>query len=155
MSKALLIGVGNAFRHDDGVGLWVVQEIRKRNIPNLTVLESSGDGAELLDAWQEADTVVLVDATQSGSAPGTLHRLNAREQPLPAYLAPRSSSHLFSIAEAIRMGAILNQLPRCLLLFGIEGRDFSPGCGLSSVVQQTAQELVLTLCTDLPALISR
>jgi len=148
MSKTLLIGVGNAFRHDDAVGLWAAQEIRKRGLPDLMVLESTGDGAELLDVWQGADTVVLVDAMQSGAAPGTLHRLNALAHPLRPPFFPRCSSHVFGIAEAVQMGLVLDQLPRCLLIYGIEGKDFSPGCGLSPEVQQTAQELVKTLCAD-------
>jgi hydrogenase maturation protease len=126
----LLIGVGNPFRSDDGVGTRVVQYLRG-NIPGgIKVLEETGDGAELLEAWKGADCVILVDAVQSGAPPGTLHRLDARAEKLPVWFS-RSSTHSFGVAEAIELARTMGELPAQLVVCGIEGLDFSAGTELS------------------------
>lgn len=150
MSEVLVIGIGNGFRHDDGAGLQVARELRNRALPGMRVVEATGDGAELLDLWEKAERVLLIDAAQSGVRPGTLHVLDALAEEVPTDLFPCCSSHLFSVAEAVQMGKALGTLPQQLTLYAIEGADFSPGIGLSPEVEQTVQELVEQLCTNSP-----
>ena len=54
----LLIGVGNEFRNDDALGILVAREIRRRNVPGVTVVERSGEGTALMDAWAGAELVI-------------------------------------------------------------------------------------------------
>lgn len=98
---------------------------------------ASGEGAELMEAWQGVPHVVVVDAASSGVAAGTVHRLEAAETRVPTGLF-HYSSHLFSVAEAIEMARILDRLPVRLTVYGIEGRDFSFGEGLSAEVAAAA-----------------
>ena len=122
----LVIGLGNAYRGDDGVGLVVTRRLRELALPNVTVREESGEGAALIEAWKNSDTVILVDAVQSGAAPGTVHRLDASRAPVPLRFF-HYSTHAFSVAEAVELARALNQLPPRVILYGIEGRDFSAG----------------------------
>jgi hydrogenase maturation protease len=144
--RILVVGVGNDYRGDDGVGRWIARQLRNRGRPEMEVLESDGDGAALLQAWTEYDTVVLIDAVLSGAEAGAVRRFDASEQPLPPELSPRFSTHTFGVAEAIRMGAVLQQLPRRLLVIGIEGRRFEIGSDFSPEVLRAAQEVVADLC---------
>ncbi len=43
----------------------------------IAVYEHEGESLGLLDIWQGADAVVLVDAIRSGARPGTIHRIDA------------------------------------------------------------------------------
>lgn len=104
-------------------------------------LEVSGEGAELMDAWKSADHAVLVDAAQSGAAPGTVHRFDALAMTVPSGLF-HYSSHQFSVAEAIEMARILGRLPERMTVYGIEGRDFSYGEELSPEVAVAAETVV-------------
>lgn len=143
--RILIIGVGNEYRGDDGIGRWIVRQLRDRGRPDVEVLESEGDGAALLQSWAGYDTVVLIDAVSSGAEAGTIHRFDASEQPLPPAFSPPFSTHAFGVAEAVRMGAALNQLPRRLLVIGIEGRRFEIGSGFTPEVLRAAQEVVRVL----------
>jgi hydrogenase maturation protease len=138
---ARVIGIGNEFRRDDGVGLAVARGLTARAAGRLDVIEHSGDGASLLDAWEGASVVVLVDAVRSGSAPGTIHSVDARAARLRAR-AVWSSSHSLGVAEAVKLAARLNRLPDVLLIYGIEGRCFDVGVGLSPEVERAAAALV-------------
>jgi hydrogenase maturation protease len=57
----LVIGVGNEFRTDDGLGILAAREIRRRTYPGVEVLEAGGEGTALLESWKGYDHVLIVD----------------------------------------------------------------------------------------------
>lgn len=137
----LIVGAGNAFRRDDGAGLATAGRLRGALSGDIRVLAKEGDLASLLDDWQGADAVVVIDATASGSEPGTIRRYEAHEAPLPAVFS-RQSTHSFGVAEAVELARALARLPARVVVFGIEGRDFTPGEGLSPEVDAAVDEVV-------------
>ncbi|MGB9432280.1 MAG: hydrogenase maturation protease [Candidatus Acidiferrum sp.] len=151
--NTILIGVGNPLRSDDGAGRFVVQRLRSQIPRGVKVLEETGDSTELLGAWKEADLVFLVDAVQSGAPPGTILRLDARVEKLPKWFS-RSSTHSFGVAEAIELARTMGELPEQLIVYGIEGLDFSAGTELSPDVAEAlpaAANLILQEILHLPA----
>ena len=137
----LVIGIGNAYRSDDGVGLVAAQRLRDQASKSFRVLEHNGEGADLMECWEAADAVILLDAVQSGAKPGTLHRWNASRRPLPARTF-RGSSHAFSLVAAVELARVLRPLPQHLIVYGVEGRDFRAGMGLSYEAEEAVSELV-------------
>ena len=148
VSEMMIIGVGNAFRGDDGVGLVVAQRLREVVLPGVIVLEQSGEGAALVEAWADADRVIIIDAVSSGNDPGTIHRFDVAGQPLPAYLAG-GSSHAFGLAEAVELARQLDRLPPHLIIYGIEGKAYDLASGLSPEVAEAAEILVERLAQEL------
>jgi hydrogenase maturation protease len=144
----LIIGVGNADRGDDAVGLIVIRRLRrdwehghKGSAAPVTLIEASGEGTALIEAWRSADTVILVDAVHSGAAPGTIHRLDAHAWPIPTNLR-YASTHALGVAEAIELARALGQLPQRLIVYGIEGYCFGTGTGLSAEVERAAEQVL-------------
>jgi hydrogenase maturation protease len=137
----LVIGVGNAYRRDDGAGLRVARAIDAAALPGVEVVEESGEGASLLESWREARDVVLIDAVFSGAAPGTVYRLEVPGDMMPSRFF-HYSTHAFSVAEAIELGRALDLLPARLVVFGIEGAEFGSGEGLSAPVRKAADDVV-------------
>jgi len=137
----LVLGVGNEYRGDDGAGIAVARRLRERFLAKVTVLEESGEGAALMDSWRGADWVMLVDAVRSGARPGTIHRLDACAAPVPMGFF-HYSTHAFSVAEAIELARSLGQLPPCLIVYGIEGENFTGGDGLSPAVEKAVETVV-------------
>jgi hydrogenase maturation protease len=129
----MFIGVGNPFRSDDGAGREVVRRLQGEVPPCVKVLEETGDGAELLESWKGSEHVILVDMVLSGAPPGTLHRIDARMEKLPVWFS-HSSTHAFGVAEAVELAREMDDLPPYLVVYGIEGLDFSPGTHLSPEV---------------------
>jgi hydrogenase maturation protease len=103
-----------------------------------------GDGARLIDAWEGAADVVVIDAVSSGAAPGTIHRLDVAEGPLPRRFF-HNSTHLFGVAEAVETARALGRLPARLVIYGIDGRNFDFGEGLSPEVEAAATEVTRRL----------
>ena len=136
-----LIGVGNEFRDDDALGICVVRELRRRNPGLSKVLEASGEGSALMEAWSGAERVVIVDAVFSGNDPGTIYRFDASAEEIPRGLF-HYSTHAFGVAEAVEVARRLGKLPRHLVLYGIEGKAFGTGVGLSDPVLKSIPELI-------------
>lgn len=144
LSRRVIVGIGNEFRQDDGAGIAAARKLKSLGITSFRILEQRGEGTELLDLFQETESVVIIDATSSGAVPGTLHRFDLHTTSLPHGLA-RSSSHSFGVAEAIEMARALGRLPKTCLVYGIEGKSFDYGTELSpeviSAVEQLSREL--------------
>lgn len=81
----LVLGIGNPLRSDDGVGIRVVEEIRKRRIPGVVAKVYSND-FDLVEA-RKYNRIVVVDAVKKGNKPGTIYCASVEEIP------PRFSSH--------------------------------------------------------------
>ncbi|HXG00349.1 MAG TPA: hydrogenase maturation protease [Bacteroidota bacterium] len=153
--SVLVVGIGNEFRSDDGLGLYVVRELSLRRasadhllLRSLTLLELDGEGTALLNAWEGYHHVFIVDAVRSGKPPGTIVTLDAKAEKLPKRLL-LSSGHEFGVAEAIEMARNLDCLPTTLKLFGIEGATFEPGVGLSEAVVRSVGELLHLLESEI------
>ena len=137
---ALVIGLGNAYRRDDGAGLDVARRMRAVGVPGVRVLEHEGDPSWLVEAWSHARRVFVVDAVASGSRPGTVHRFDARSAPPPAEFAHRGT-HALSVADAIELSRAIGRLPEQLVIYAIEGSRFEAGVGLSERVRSAVGEV--------------
>jgi hydrogenase maturation protease len=122
----VVICVGSLFRGDDAMGLRAAAELRKRLSPDILVLERDGEPTALLEAWDGADTVVVVDAVRSGNVPGTVVRCEFGRQPLARSARP-ASSHALGVAETVALGSALGRLPRRLIVWGVEAQSFDAG----------------------------
>lgn len=131
----LIIGIGNIYRSDDGAGISAVRQLKNQLPQHARVLEETGEGTRLIEAWKDATSVILIDAVRSGAPAGTVHRLDASTDKIPAELF-HCSSHAFSVADAIELARALNQLPRHLVIYGIEGQTFEAGEALSPSVEE-------------------
>jgi len=138
--RPLVIGVGNVHRHDDAAGLEVADQVGARLGGRVRAIQFDGESTGLLDLWTGVGFVVLVDAVPSQGKPGRFHRF---EGDLARFLSgsPTTSTHGLSVGEAWRLGATLQRLPKRLVIFGVEGEDFSPGIGLSPAVLQVLAPL--------------
>ncbi len=143
--SALIIGVGNRDRGDDGVGPVMVDRLAARGI---AAVEHSGDGAALLDVWEGRERVILMDAMRSGAQPGTIRQFDAGRKRLPKG-AFGVSSHLLGLVDAVETARALGRLPSNLIVFGIEGESYGFGDPLSPPVAGAVPETVERVIAEL------
>ena len=139
----LIIGCGNRERSDDGAGILVAERLRELGIEAETRI---GEALDLMEAWNDADDVILVDAVLTGAPVGTVQAWDGR-QPLTTIRAT-ASTHGLGVAEAIELAHVLDRLPARLRVYGVEGRRFEPGSGISPEVQRAVEEVVQRIIAD-------
>lgn len=137
--RALILCCGRMDRGDGAIGPLCAAALEERRIPTRTL---HGDTSELLEAWQGAENVIVVDAIQTGARPpGTLLRLAQQD----AYFqteAARGSAHGLGLAQAIKLGRVLKCLPPSLVLIGLEAGSFDWAATLSPAVATAMTSLV-------------
>jgi len=121
-SRARVIGVGTAWRRDDGLGLHMLSRLQALAPGGLQLLAHDGEPVSFLELLSGAGRVWIVDALQTGTPPGTIRRLDLPEDARPAGWTS-CSSHGMGIAAAVALGRVLGMLPPALVLYGAERND--------------------------------
>ncbi len=77
--RVLVLGIGNILMGDEGVGVHVVNTLEKAALPTDVECMDGGTGSFLLlEPMQNAERVILIDATIDGLAPGSIRRLRPK-----------------------------------------------------------------------------
>ncbi|TCC21577.1 hydrogenase maturation protease [Kribbella sindirgiensis] len=137
---AVIIGIGNEYRRDDGVGPALVAAIEPCLPDGVRAVLCDGEPAALLDTWAGVPLAIVVDAVQcEPSSPGTIHRYETGEVPGHPGSA---STHALGVPDALRLAQALDRVPDRLVVYAVEAADVGFGTGLSDPVQLAFPELV-------------
>jgi hydrogenase maturation protease len=154
MSKILIAGMGNILRRDDGFGVEVARRLAVQPITSdeVRVIEVGIGGIHLVQELMDGyDALVVIDALERGSAPGTLHILEAEvpdlatwpEQQRQDFLA---DMHYTTPAKALILAKALGVLPPKVYIVGCQPSEVDElGIGLSAPVEQATAKTMRTI----------
>ncbi|GAA2806655.1 hydrogenase maturation protease [Kribbella solani] len=162
MTTAVVIGVGNEYRRDDGIGPALVAALEDRWLPAVKLIGSDGEPARLIDDWAGVPLAIVVDAVLCDpSTPGEFYRTevpldhpgaapSAPTEPPGAGAHPHSAgSHSLGIPDALRLGQAVERLPGRLVVYAVEAADVSFGTEFSAPVAAALPRLVDAVLTEL------
>ena len=148
--RALVVGVGNAGRGDDGVGPAVVEKLRQWEAPGVAEPSPAGSGLSVLDvgdtperylgpmADSGATTVVFVDAVDFGGRPGQAVLLEQQDLPRRSCVTHRSGLGLV-------MHYLREQAGQHSVLVGVQPASLAPGAGLMPAVATTVDGIAAAI----------
>ena len=122
MTQLRVLGIGSPFG-DDKLGWEVVKLLQQRASLNpyiplkLDLSYWDRPGVHLLELMRGATSIFLIDAVKTGAALGTIHQFQNEEIET---IGSTLSTHGLGIAEAMKMGAVLHELPKNVILYGVE-----------------------------------
>ncbi|WP_216828480.1 hydrogenase maturation protease [Alkalihalobacterium elongatum] len=129
MEAIIVLGIGNQLMMDDGIGIYLVEELAKQNSqPSLQYIIGESDIDYCLQCIESVSSVILVDAVCLGKDPGdvTIFPLEELHEQQPINISPHNM-HLFHVLfhkkEEIKG-----------FLIGIEPYEISFNFGLSSTL---------------------
>ncbi len=151
--RITVFGIGNELRGDDAVGPTVAARIRPAVGAAAEVVTLPSVDAGLLGRWEGLDLAIVIDAIRAGRPPGAIERIEVGGSPLPSDLGT-TSTHGFSLAQVVALGQALGRMPRRLVIFGVESRDFAPGTALSgpvaAAIPRTGDRVLAEIADALP-----
>jgi hydrogenase maturation protease len=146
----VVIGIGNEYRRDDGIGPEVLARLRGRVPQSVRLVVSDGEPASVVEAWTGASLAVVVDAVRADPpVPGRMHRLVLGQA--DAARLGAVSSHGLGLADAIGLALALGRMPGRLIMHAVEAGDVGHGTGLTPPVAAAAAALTTAVLADLAA----
>jgi hydrogenase maturation protease len=133
-TRVLVAGIGNVFLGDDGFGVALADRLARRELPaGVEVVDYGIRGMDLAYALHDGwDTVLLLDATPRGRAPGTLYVI----EPDLDDLAPGVDAHGMDPVSVLGLAQALGgPLPRVLVV----------GCEPQTVMRGDEEDVVATM----------
>ncbi len=147
--RPLVIGLGNRLRGDDGIGPALVAALERRFPDAADYLLNPTDPLNLINAWEDRQRVVLVDAcmdpTRRAGDAVILEDLAGATTRLAAEPAARCSGHALDLRQTLELARVLRRAPGKLLLFAVVGQCFDPGAELSPALASAAPRLTRRL----------
>jgi hydrogenase maturation protease len=143
------MGVGSILMTDEGIGIRAVEELERRyRFPeNVEILDGGTSGIELLSYISGKDYLIIIDAIRSGNPPGTVLKVEGED--VPAQFLTRISPHQLGISDLLAAAKLTDEMPKQLVLYGIEPKDIVLGIGLSSEVRASLDRLIEVVVEEL------
>ena len=119
--KVVVMGIGNTLLQDDGVGVHVTELFRTSQATDssISVIDGGTIGLSLLPEIEDADAVIVVDASEIGEPPGTLRIFRNRE--IDQLLSgKRRTVHEVALADLFAAAEIRGRSPARRVLIAIQ-----------------------------------
>lgn len=122
-NSILILGVGNYLMGDEGVGVHLIQQMAKSDLPDyIDILDGGTGGFLLLSCFEAYKSVIFVDATMDGKPPGTISLI----QPKFASDFPSALSvHDVGLKDMIEAVYLMDEKPN-IPLFTISIKEMMP-----------------------------
>lgn len=138
--RMLVAGIGNIFLGDDGFGVTVANRLAQERLPEWVRVEDYGiRGMHLAYELTGGgyDTVVVIDATPRGQAPGTVYLIEPDVTPRPG---THVDAHSMTPDAVFRTADALGGIGCRVLIVGCEPANTEEAMGLSEPVKQAVDE---------------
>jgi len=132
----VVLGVGNTLLSDEGVGVHVVEQLRRVH-PDLHGVEYVDGGTlsfTLAGTMAEAEQLIIIDAAELRAAPGTVTLFE--NTAMDDYLGrgKRRSVHEVSLLDLLAIAHLTDSLPARRALIGIQPQELGWGDAPSPAV---------------------
>lgn len=144
--------MGNILLEDEGLGVRAL-ELLQRDYdvpPGVELLDGGTTGMGLLDDISGRDHLVVLDAVQTGEAPGSLVVMRGAD--VPVYFGIRVTPHQLGLADVLATLELSDEAPGSVTVLGMVPHSLEMSLELSELVRSKVQELVSLAVAELSGL---
>lgn len=152
--RVAIVGVGNPFASDDGIGILVVRRFHESvRDERICVLESERGGMDVLDCLVGFDAALIVDAALSAQRPpGSVEAFTFRSPFTPG---TSRSLHTVDLRGLLAFGEATGlPLPQEVTVVTVEAKDietFREGC--TPEIERVVPEVLETIAAEIRRLL--
>jgi len=117
--------MGNLLCSDDGVGLHIIEALRKENLGADVDLQEGLTGLDIFEKIKDFDRIIIIDAIQAGGQPGSIYKLTL-EDFKDKHTLHSFSTHLnMDIPTMLKFGEKLfpGKIARDVTIIAVEAED--------------------------------
>ena len=144
MKKKCIIGLGTPLYHDDGIGIYLLEQLQKHPSQTLNeydFIDGGTGGLSLLHIFDDYQKICIIDAVNMGKKPGTLKFFTPNEVK-SFYKNNKTSTHHQDFLQVIDIAKKVYENKFKLIIAGIQPYDVSFGEGLSKPLENNIDKLM-------------
>jgi hydrogenase maturation protease len=148
--KTLILGLGNILLRDEGLGIHLVERLRKQyRFPDEVQIVDGGTlGLDLLPYFDGVGRLLVVDAVTFDAEPGHLIRLEGDAIPFQATV--KVSPHQAGLQDLLAVARLQRRLPPTVVVWGMEPASFHEwGMTLTAAVEASLPALMNAVLEEL------
>ena len=149
MAGITVLGLGNLLLQDEGFGVHTVRLLQQQRLPGIELIDGGTGGLGLLDFVEKAECLLIVDCINQELEPGSIIKLTGPK--IPIYTAAKLSRHQINFPEVLALAQMRNNLPKELVVIGIQPHSLEWGCELSPVIAAKLPEVMELINIQLQA----
>jgi len=136
-----VVGLGNLMRTDDAVGMLALRGLTQAAgfPPGVEVIEGGTLGLDLLHVFYGVSHLLVLDAVDTGSPPGTLVRFEDQEL---SRLPVSRSVHLLGLSDLMNVLELMGAPPMKVVLLGVQPASTDWGTTLTADVHAAQAALI-------------
>lgn len=143
-ARILIVGTGNLLLMDEGIGIHLINELERYELPqNVEIYDGGTGGFKLIDLLYGADKVIFIDAVETGKATGTVTTFKS-EDVRSMYPEKKYSLHDTDLLEVIKMIELLDNPPE-IEIIGVQPGTINYGISLSEELNNLIPDIIKTV----------
>ncbi|WP_131784478.1 hydrogenase maturation protease [Protofrankia symbiont of Coriaria ruscifolia] len=149
--ETLIVGCGNLLRGDDGAGPVLIRRLWDAGLPpGVHCADGGTGGMDVAFQMRGVPNIILIDACNSGSKPGTIFKLPGTEvEQLPPLTGINLHAFRWDHALAFARWLLKDEYPEKITVYLIEASETHVGAPLSASVEKAIEELCGLLLEEL------
>lgn len=143
--KIKVIGFGNKFLSDDGIGPVIIEKLEKSRLlkeKNIELADLGTSGTDLIFHIKECPRIIIIDALDAGQDPGKVIRI--KEKDIEHFCNEgilSLSLHDLNLADILKLARAM-KLKTDITIIGIKPLNIELGEGLSPEIQEKIPEII-------------
>ncbi len=143
MKKIGIIGIGNPLRKDDGIGIYLLERLRKdKDIAkkNLELIDGGTGGFSLIHDLKRFDTILIIDAVNFEGKPSG-HKLIDLNDVKSKKGKVDFSTHESDLLNIINISKELKEIPESIFVFAIQPKSVDFGEGFCDEIKKNIDKI--------------
>jgi hydrogenase maturation protease len=134
-----IIGCGNLLLKDEGIGVHLIEYLRRVDLPaDVELVDAACGGFDIMPHLDKVEKVVIVDAMQAGGKAGEIYKFGLDD--FSTDTPPNMSLHDISLKDVLLLSQRLAPLP-LITIFGIEPKEMKWGMELTPELEKVLPRL--------------
>jgi hydrogenase maturation protease len=148
MKKIAVVGVGNTLMADEGSGVRVIDELKRRGYEEeVDLIEAGTSFLNVVHELGSYDKLIIIDAVKGGGKPGTIYRFTLNDTE-PERLGSLTV-HDIGVVQSLKLYSISHRIPEEIVFFGIEPSRIELSMEISQVLEPAISRLVAKVTEEL------
>jgi len=140
-----VLGIGNVLLRDEGIGCHVAHVLAEIPLPGVEIVDG-GTCPDVLQLFEGADKLVIVDAVKGGGMPGQIYRFHLEDITLER--KPFLSLHDMRLVDSLKLMQLWHNISEAVIV-GVEPGEIGWGLELSSKLQERMPEIIDAILAEL------